>query len=58
MRFEYKVLTLKASVWGGNTDKRDARFQEQLNNLGMVGWDLVGVTTYGSYVQAFLKRAK
>jgi hypothetical protein len=58
MRYEYKVVTLKGSVWSGKTEKRDADFQSELNQLGLIGWDLVGVSPYGQNVQAFLKREK
>lgn len=58
MRYEYKVLTLKGSVWSGKPEKRDADFQAELNQLGMLGWNLVSVSPYGQNVQAFLKREK
>lgn len=58
MRFEYKVITLKASMWGGNAEKNDNGFESQLNQQGMLGWNLVGVTPYGTGVKAFLKREK
>lgn len=58
MRFEYKVITLKASIWGGKSDVRDNAFQSALNSHGAVGWDLVSVTPYGATVQAFMKREK
>ncbi len=58
MRYEYKVLTLQASVWKNKADTRDAAFQSELNTLGLVGWELVGVSPYAQNVQAFLKREK
>ena len=58
MRYEYKVVTLKGSVWSGKTEKRDSEFQSELNQLGMLGWNLVGLSPYGQNVQAFLKREK
>lgn len=58
MRYEYKVLTLKASIWGGNVEKIDSGLESQLNQQGMLGWSLVGVTPYGTGVKAFLKREK
>jgi hypothetical protein len=58
MRFEYKVITLKRSVWGGKTETVDARFQEQLNTLGAQGWRMTGTSPYGHYVQVFLMREK
>jgi hypothetical protein len=58
MRFEYKVVTLQASVWKNKAETRDATFQAELNQLGALGWDLVGVSPYAQNVQLFLKRAK
>lgn len=58
MRYEYKVITLKGSVWGGKTEKKDTDFERELNQLGMLGWALVGVTPHGQNVQAFLRREK
>lgn len=58
MRYEYKVVTLKGSVWGGKADKRDGSFQAALNQLGALGWDLVGVVPHAQNVQAFLKRER
>jgi len=58
MRYEYKVITLKGSVWGGKPEKKDQQFQSALNQLGMLGWQLVGVTPIAQNVQAFLKREK
>ncbi|MGB3457677.1 MAG: DUF4177 domain-containing protein [Litorimonas sp.] len=58
MRYEYKVLTLKGSVWSGSAEKRDADFQSTLNTHGAVGWELVGVSPYAQNVQAFLRREK
>lgn len=58
MRFEYKVITLKRSVWGGTPDKIDTRFQDELNKLGSVGWDLIDVVPYGHHMQCYLKREK
>lgn len=58
MRYEYKVITLKGSVWNSKPEKRDADFQSELNNHGMVGWNLVSVVGQAQNVQAFLKREK
>ncbi|GLQ20417.1 hypothetical protein ACFFUB_00030 [Algimonas porphyrae] len=58
MRFEYKVITLKASVWKSKPDQVDHDFQGQLNQQGLLGWSLVGVTPYGASVKAFMKREK
>lgn len=58
MRFEYKVVTLKGNIWHSKSEKRDSQFQSELNQLGMLGWNLVGVSPYAQNVQAFLKREK
>jgi hypothetical protein len=58
MRFEYKVLTLKRSVWGGKSDKIDLGFQEKLNTFGTQGWRLTSAVPYGNLVQLFLMREK
>lgn len=58
MRYEYKVVTLTASIWRGKAEQIDNSFSSQLNQQGMLGWDLVGVTPYGTGVKAFLKREK
>lgn len=58
MRYEYKAVTLKASIWNSKSEQVDDAFTSQLNQLGMVGWNLVGVTPYGTGVKAFLKREK
>lgn len=58
MRFEYKTVTVRASAWSGNVAKGAGKIEAELNALGALGWELVGVSTLGLYTQAFLKRAK
>ncbi len=58
MRYEYKVLTLKRSVWGGKTETIDARFQDQLNSQGLQGWRMTAAVPYGTAIQVFLMREK
>lgn len=58
MRYEYKVLTLQGSMWSGKPEKRDSDFEYALNQLGTLGWELVGVSPYAQNVQAFLRREK
>jgi hypothetical protein len=43
---------------GLSTEKANAGFTEQLNQEGMMGWNLVNVMPYGASVRAFLKREK
>ncbi|MGJ8560704.1 MAG: DUF4177 domain-containing protein [Litorimonas sp.] len=58
MRFEYKVITMKSRGLGLSTEKANDGFTEQLNQEGMMGWNLVNVMPYGASVRAFLKREK
>ena len=58
MRYEYKVITLKRSVWGGKAAKTDAVFQDELNGLGSQGWRMSGVVPYGHWTQVFLIRER
>lgn len=58
MRFEYKVISMKRNMWSSKTETTDARFQDQLNKLGTLGWELVSTSLHGITVQAFLKRQK
>ncbi|GHA89708.1 hypothetical protein GCM10009069_11080 [Algimonas arctica] len=58
MRFEYKVITMKSRGMGLSTEKADTAFTEQLNQEGLLGWNLVNVMPYGASVRAFLKREK
>lgn len=58
MRYEYKVITIKSRGMGLSTEKANSAFTEQLNQEGMMGWDLVNVMPYGASVRAFLKREK
>lgn len=39
-RWNYKVLELKPKVFGSVS----ARMEDELNRLGKLGWELVGVT--------------
>lgn len=58
MRFEYKTVIVKGSVWGGKVEQRADLLDDALNALGAVGWELVSVMPYGHYIQATLKRPK
>lgn len=58
MRFEYKVVTFKRSVWGGNPEKTDTAFQDQLNGLGAQGWRMTAAVPYGHWTQVYLMREK
>jgi hypothetical protein len=58
MRFEYKVITMKSRGMGLSTEKANASFTEQLNQEGLLGWNLVNVMPYGASVRAFLKHEK
>lgn len=58
MRYEYKVITLKRSLWSGRAEAADAKFEERLNALGQQGWRMTGVTPYGHWSQIFLMRER
>jgi len=55
-RWQYKVQTIKTSVWSSNTDKHDAQIQDRLTRLGVEGWELVSVASYGHLNRLYLKR--
>jgi len=62
MKYEYKTLTLQADgLFGGKVDNHD--FEEQLNQLGAEGWELVNslasAVTYGktAYIISIFKRS-
>lgn len=40
-RWQYKVETVKVSLWGSKVEKQDAQIQERLARLGLEGWELV-----------------
>lgn len=61
MNYEYKTLTLQAEgLFGGKVDSQG--FEEQLNQLGAEGWELVNsfasAVSYGKtgYVISIFKR--
>ncbi|GGY64903.1 hypothetical protein GCM10011613_05890 [Cellvibrio zantedeschiae] len=57
MRWEYKTIEVKRKFMTGGIDV-DA-FEEQLNTLGLQGWELVSVNQNQMHsVVAVLKRAK
>ncbi len=55
-KWQYKVHTVKTGAFS-SLEKNDAMIQDTLTRLGMEGWELVAVTTEGTYKRLFLKRA-
>ena len=55
-RWQYKVETVKISMWSSNAEKHDAQLQDRLTRLGVEGWELVAVQPYGTSQRLYLKR--
>ena len=59
-KFEYKVLSVKASgKFVASSEKAAEKLQEELNAVGVEGWELVdssGNTAISGYFLLFLKR--
>lgn len=55
-RWQYKVETVKISVWASKVEKQDAQIQERLARLGLEGWELVAAVPYGYSQRLYLKR--
>ena len=55
-RWQYKVETVKTSVWTSKVKHHDATIQDRLNRLGLEGWELVSVVSYGHHNRLYLKR--
>ncbi len=55
-RWQHKVETFKQNMWSYKSKDVDAQMSERLNRLGMEGWELVAVKSYGTYTQFYLKR--
>ena len=56
-RWQYKVETVKLSMWSSKPEKQDAQIQDRLTRLGVEGWELVDVITYGVNQRLYLKRS-
>ena len=55
-RWQYKVETVKCSMWVSKPAKHDAQIQDRLQRLGQEGWELVMVVPYGHWNRLYLKR--
>jgi hypothetical protein len=53
-RWTYKVVTLKAGLFGIKPDA----IEEQLNQLGSQGWEMVAVHMVGTTATVYLKKEK
>ena len=55
-RWQYKVETIKTSIWSSKAEQHDATIQDRLTRLGVEGWELVAVIPYGHMNRLYLKR--
>ncbi len=55
-RWQYKVETVKTSIWNNKPDNVDGVIQDRLTRLGVEGWELVSVVPYGHLNRLYLKR--
>jgi len=55
-RWQYKVETVKTSMWSTKSEKHDGIIQDRLTRLGLEGWELISVATYGHLNRLYLKR--
>lgn len=55
-RWQYKVETVKMSIWASKIEKMDAQIQDRLTRLGLEGWELVSVTQVSMSQRLYLKR--
>jgi hypothetical protein len=55
-RWQYKVETVKISMWSSKPEKQDAQIQDRLTRLGLDGWELVTALPYGTSQRLYLKR--
>lgn len=55
-RWQYKVETVKSSIWNNKPDNVDGIIQDRLTRLGVEGWELVAVVPYGHLNRLYLKR--
>lgn len=55
-RWQYKVETIKTSIWNSKAEQQDATIQDRLTRLGVEGWELVAVIPYGHMNRLYLKR--
>jgi len=55
-RWQYKVETVKTSIWNQKPEVVDGVLQDRLTRLGVEGWELVSVVPYGHVNRLYLKR--
>lgn len=54
-KWSYKVINIKLKTFAKG-DNQAVHLEDQFNQLGMVGWELVNVTTIGTSMKAIFKR--
>jgi hypothetical protein len=57
MRWEYKTVIIKYGMFSA-AEKQAKEIDEQLNQEGMLGWELVTYVMIGSSYRAIFKRQK
>jgi len=57
MRWEYKSIVIKISSFS-KMDAQNKQIEDQLNQLGMLGWELVNYIMMGVQYRAIFKREK
>ncbi len=57
MRWEYKVIILKLGTFS-NAEEHSRQIEEQMNQLGATGWELVSFMLMSTKYRAIFKRAK
>ncbi len=56
-QWEYKLIVLKHEGFGLNMEKTISKYQQELNQLGKLGWELVALKDSGlGYPVAYMKR--
>jgi len=52
-KFEYKVLTLSSTIWGGGGKFDGSKFQKTLNQHAAEGWRVIEIAMSGKIEKAF-----
>ncbi len=54
--WEYKVVKLEREGMGLSVDKNISKYENQLNQLGKIGWELIAINDGSGYAIAYLRR--